>query len=253
MQRYDIKKLARRKKPRRRGEQVELPGIQESLGGRSAYLRALRNMLREIKQKAGGARNEFDLDELARVSLGLVTTAQNTVRRILDLENQRHTETFIRTARRALGVDLRSVVLAPDMNDYLRLAAARNAGLIKNLSEDAAQRVSRTVIDAAINGTSNAALQETLTQQFGIVDNRARLIADDQMAKLNSDLNRQRHTQAGITEYTWRTSRDERVRALHRSLDGRVYRYDEPTGAENGERPGQPIRCRCIAQALVTF
>ena len=59
--------------------------------------------------------------------------------------------------------------------------------------------------------------------------------------------------QAGIEKYTWRTSQDELVRPRHARLEGNVYRYGEPTGAEDGLPPGQPIQCRCVAQAIVSF
>jgi SPP1 gp7 family putative phage head morphogenesis protein len=84
-------------------------------------------------------------------------------------------------------------------------------------------------------------------------DNRAKLIARDQTAKLNSDLNRFRQDQAGVDKYVWRTSQDERVRARHRGLEGKVYEWGEPTGAEDGLPPGQPIQCRCVAQGVVEF
>mgnify|MGYP000156213867 CR=1 FL=1 len=73
------------------------------------------------------------------------------------------------------------------------------------------------------------------------------------VGKFNADLNRIRHEQAGVTEYEWMTSRDERVRARHRKLHGTVYTYGKPTGAESGLPPGQPIRCRCVARAVVRF
>lgn len=140
-----------------------------------------------------------------------------------------------------------------DLTDYLRIAATRNAGLIKGLSADAVKRVQETVTTALINGTPVRQLQGQLTEQLRISDRRAQLIAQDQMAKLNSDLNRIRHEQAGISEYIWTTAHDERVRPLHRSLDGKKYRYGESTGAEGGAAPGQPVRCRCVAVAVVQF
>ena len=96
-------------------------------------------------------------------------------------------------------------------------------------------------------------LRARLKADFGIADKRAALIAQDQTAKLNSDLNRIRQEQAGVTSYEWRTSRDERVRERHRKLDGTVYKWGEPTGAEEGLPPGKPIRCRCVALGVVDF
>ena len=49
----------------------------------------------------------------------------------------------------------------------------------------------------------------------------------------------------GITHYTWRTSQDERVRHEHVLRDGRRFAWDNPP--DDGH-PGQPIRCRCVAE-----
>lgn len=250
MQKYDIRRLTNN---RRRLDTVTLPAIHESVGGRKEYLKALRRMLKELRSAANQTRTEHDFTRLAELSVGLTATSDNMVRRILGLESKRHTETFMRTARRALGVDLRQVIRDDDLTDYLNNAALRNSALIKNLGDDTVNRVSQAVIGATIDGKSATKLQEQLVKDFGILDNRAKFIAQDQMAKLNSDLNRIRHEQAGITEYIWATSRDERVRSLHRSLDRTQYKYGEPTGAEGGQGPGKPVRCRCVARGVVEF
>lgn len=255
----------------RKGSTAQLPKIAGTLAAEREYLKALRTILREMAREtregivplavaeiAANRAMVRDIepswfDRLLAMSTRLVASAEGMVNRILGLESQRHTERFMETAKQALGVDLTAVVRQEDLADYLRAAATRNAALIKGLSDDTVKRVQETVTKAVINGRSAADLRSELTRQFRIEDSRARLIARDQIAKLNSDLNRIRHQQAGVTEYTWRTSADERVRERHRRLEGKVYRYGEPTGAEQGLPPGQPIRCRCIAQAIVTF
>lgn len=246
---YDIRKLTRRGK----GTHVILPGIEESAGGRAAYLRALKAMTKELARTAVQAKDRLDLDSLARLALYLVDKTQTMVNRILSLEAERHTATFISSARRALGIDLRAVVKQEDLAGFLQIAAKRNAKLIKGLSDEIVKRTELAVLDNLISGNSRETLHKTLVDQLGFGESRAKLIAQDQMAKLNSELNEIRHKQAGITEYAWTTSRDERVRPRHRALEGKVYRYGEPTGAEGGLAPGRPIRCRCIAKAIVQF
>jgi len=246
---YKINRFVRRAK----GTEVELPGIEESVGGKAAYLKALRAMLRELAKHARTARTEYDLDELARVAVGLVSIAEGTVRRILRLEAKRHTDTFISSVKRAIGIDVRALVKEEDLEGYLQFAAKRNVSLIKNLSDDTVKRVEQAVLDNLISGNSSETLRKTLVEAFGISDRRAKFIASDQMAKMNADMNEYRHRQAGITEYDWSTSRDERVRPRHRALEGKRYRYGEPTGAEGGVGPGKAPRCRCIARAVITF
>lgn len=269
MIRYDLAKLA---KNRKKGTAATLPPISGSIGAETSYLKALRAALREQAQHtreqiiplaereialaksamtADMAEHEFaSLDVLTS---RLVSIASNTVRRILNLEAERHTATFMAAAKRVLGIDLMAVVRQEDLADYLDSATARNVGLIKGLLEDNAKRIKVAVLDAVINGRSATVLRKTLTKQFGIADRRAKLIARDQIAKTNSDLNRIRQVQAGVTSYQWMTAHDERVRKLHRALDGREYKYGEETGAEGGLAPGQPVNCRCIARGIVKF
>jgi len=179
--------------------------------------------------------------------------ASDTVGRILDLEAQRHTETFMATAKRALGVNLAAVVRDEDLTEYLQAAVARNTSLIQSLSDDVVKRIEQAVYTNSIAGNSVATLRKELQKQFGITDRRANLIARDQTSKFNSDLNKIRQQQAGVTSYTWSTAHDERVRPLHKKLDGNTYKWGEPTGAEDGLPPGQPINCRCVARGIVEF
>ena len=77
-------------------------------------------------------------------------------------------------------------------------------------------------------------------------------------------MNRRRHEQAGVTEYKFRTSEDERVRATHRPMDGLRCRYDDPTVyLSDGKwvsrsnvggvlkHPGQDYQCRCVSLGIV--
>jgi SPP1 gp7 family putative phage head morphogenesis protein len=267
MIRYDIARLAERRK----GTAQPLPAIHGSVGAETAYLKALRAMLRElaahvrthvvpmaereIAAQLAMTRDmgEHEFETLEGIKNRLVAVATATVRRILGLEAKRHTDTFMATAKRVLGVDLAAVVRQEDLAEYLDTAAARNAGLIKSIGDDTVKRIQTAVTNAVINGVPAKDLRKELTRQFGFSDRRAKVVARDQIAKLNSDMNRRRQTQAGVTTYTWRTSHDERVRPLHRDLDGEVYEWGKPTGAEDGLPPGQPIMCRCVAIGIVQF
>lgn len=271
---YSAAKLASSYAIHRKGTQVLLPVIAAGLGAEASYLKVLRDMLRqiaaavredvlpvvarELAAEAAAKRIVQDVDSATfeRIkqlgqSLGII--ASDAINRILGLEGQRHTKTFMQTAKRALGIDLSAVVRTEDLENYLEIAATRNAGLIKGLSDLTVQRVQTTVTNAVLQGRTATELKKQLVGDFGFADSRAKLIARDQIAKTNSDMNRIRQTQAGITEYIWRTSHDERVRPRHKKCDGKTFKYGEPTLAEQGLPPGQPIQCRCIAQAIVEF
>ncbi|MFH4293788.1 minor capsid protein, partial [Acinetobacter baumannii] len=82
-------------------------------------------------------------------------------------------------------------------------------------------------------------------KQLGLsTDYRARLIASDQMGKINGQINQARQLSMGVETYTWQTAKDERVRPDHQYKQGKTFRWDSPP---DGGHPGQPIRCRCTA------
>ena len=83
-----------------------------------------------------------------------------------------------------------------------------------------------------------------------LADYRVRLIARDQTSKMASAFNEARSASVGITQYTWQTAGDERVRPAHEDNDGEVFSFDE--GAvidEDGTmgNPGDAVNCRCVA------
>ena len=250
---------------RKPGTMAQVPVIPPPLGMERSMLAQLRRIeheaargIRELILPTYRRRITTDADEDSFNSLrallnAMVRAVTDQVNQLLRLEGRRHTRAWMSSAKRTFGVDLSAVVREEDLEGYLEQAALRNASLIRGLSDDILKRISQETSSALIAGQSAAQLQQRLKQQLGVADSRARLIARDQTSKLTSDLNRIRHQQAGIDTYIWRTSQDERVRERHRNLEGRVYKYGEPTGAEEGLPPGQPINCRCVAQAVVKF
>lgn len=189
---------------------------------------------------------EVELDNLENVFVAEVSA-------IVALEAADHTAKWSRAVKSALSIDLTSVLVNEDLVDYIDDATTRNAQLIKSLKGDVIDDVRRLVLDAKLNGTSIKQLTSQMQKRFKISLRRASLIAEDQTNKLTSDLNRIRQTQAGIESYHWQTSGNERVRPLHNAINGFLYFWGKLTGAEDGLPPGQPIRCRCTARAVVVF
>lgn len=275
MQRYNLAKLARQQHSRKRGTTATLPPISERLGSVLEYRKALRAMLNEIarqtrediiplyaadraqereeRRRMSDAPGGWWFTRLASSLLGLTTAANEMVERVLRLEGERHTKEFAASVKRAIGIDIGVVIRNEDLEDVLQAASVRSVALIRNLAEETLNRVQQTVLQAASNGDSVATLRKSLVEQFGIVGRRADLIAQDQMSKHVSNMNRIRQQQAGVKTYRWLSSRDERVRPRHRRLDGKQYKWGEATGAEGGLPPGQPVACRCLARGVVEF
>lgn len=261
---YNLPILIKVSRPRARSALI--PTIGESAAFERAYLAQLRRVNKAV---ADGCRDLIlprygvrllttdadasSFDALRMLVGSMVRMVSTSLGDLLQLEATRHTKSWIRNVRTAFGVDLRAVAREEDLEGVLEIAAMRNASLIRGMADDVLKQIAVQTTEALLNGESVAKLRERIRGRLNVSDSRAQLIARDQTAKLNADLNQKRHTDAGIESYVWRTSADERVRPRHRDLEGKVYKYGEPTGAEEGLPPGKPIRCRCIAQAIVEF
>jgi len=148
----------------------------------------------------------------------------------------------------------------PWLQPALSLWADNNYSLIKSLTETYIGQVNQMVVDGVQAGLR---WEELSPKVLGLDDKlsirRARLIARDQVGKLNGVLTQYRMQDAGIPEYKWLTSNDERVRSEHAPLHNRICRWDDPTvWKENGKwvprpgyvtksHPGYDIQCRCTA------
>lgn len=260
-----------REKPGRRRKFAFRPA-EPSVSGDKGYLLALRRMLRGAKQivksdilpaveRANRARrdgmvlDDKGVDEALRklesaLARGLVRTAEEMVETVLKLERKRNTKHFVNAVKGALGIDLASVITEGSIEEAFDAILKRNADLITKLADATREKIRNAVEEAVISGMPSKDLAARLTDDFGVLDSRAKLIARDQMAKANSDLNQIRQQQVGVEQYEWSSSRDERVRPLHRELDGSIFRWDEP-GPDGGLHPGQPINCRCVAIAVI--
>jgi SPP1 gp7 family putative phage head morphogenesis protein len=103
-------------------------------------------------------------------------------------------------------------------------------------------------------GVSTTALKKEIVEKFSAPVNRAALIARDQINKFMGSLSMLRQTEVGVTRYIWVTAADERVRALHRDLDGTEQSWKSPpVSGTGGEKlhPGMPINCRCISSPVL--
>lgn len=121
---------------------------------------------------------------------------------------------------------------------------ASNTSLIKDLPTQHMQRIEQIVRNGVLEGESSKTIAAKIEAAGGVTKRRAELIAVDQIGKANGELTKFRQQELGIEEYTWVDSHDERVRALHRHYDGKIFRWDNPP---SDGHPGMAIRCRCHA------
>ena len=145
-------------------------------------------------------------------------------------------------------------------------------GLIETLKESLTGEMTRAIKQSALeqinylrakvldnlqNGGRTDRLAELIRAYFGVAKRRARLIAEYGTGQLVSDFRETSYEALGSTEYVWDTSHDEKVRADHRALDGRVFSWSNPPIADRATgfrgHPGHAANCRCSARPIINF
>lgn len=127
---------------------------------------------------------------------------------------------------------------------------AENMTLIKSIDNQTMEKIQYTLSQKIISAANKEILMQDLTQEIKniakVSESRAALIGADQVGKLNGRLVQYRQQSAGIEYFIWRTMGDRRVRPAHAAKNGVMYRWDSPV-----EKPGEAIRCRCVAQPVI--
>lgn len=123
-----------------------------------------------------------------------------------------------------------------------------NLNYIKSIDAEILAKIRHELSDAIISGVNSALLTKQISEKIADIADieikRATLIGADQVGKLNSRMAQYRQQNAGLTQYKWSTSRDERVRQWHREREGQIFWWNNPPFDGN---PGMAIRCRCVA------
>lgn len=175
---------------------------------------------------------------VADIARRFVTTANNS--------NRRRTE-------RDLGINIYSD--SQTLQDYLAVSTADNVALIKSIPSQYLTQVESIVMANVRAGGRPSNIAKALQQQLGVTERRAKMIARDQVNKINSNLASMRIKDVGYKYFKWETSNDERVRDRHEDVSERVtaygkgvYRFDNPPIVDQNlpQLPGEPIQCRCV-------
>jgi SPP1 gp7 family putative phage head morphogenesis protein len=146
--------------------------------------------------------------------------------------------------------------IGDDAKDRLSKDYTENMKLwIKKFSEEQIRELRGIVEQNALTGYRFAALKAGIQQRYGVTVSKSNFLARQETGLFMSKFRRERYGEAGIKQYRWSTSHDERVRDRHKHLDGKVFSYSAPpiVDAATGRRanPGEDFNCRCVDIPLV--
>lgn len=174
------------------------------------------------------------------------------VRRINKTQYQRMSDEY----KTRFGIDI-----APTVDeDLLQEMIEANVNLITSIKTDFISQVGDEVRKQLFEGERSTGLIQIIHDRGNVTMNRAKFIARDQTAKLNSAITRERNNKLGIKTYIWTGAMDVRQRKDHKVMNGKLCRFDDATvySDDNGEtwkkrrsiggvelHPGEDYNCRC--------
>ncbi len=214
----------------------QLPGLMQSAARErfdAGEGKRIRDLIEQARARMSNTVQQADLDRLAEEFARRTATYQRVQ--------------ILKQTRAALGVDvfLADRGLATLVDGFV----SENVALIKSLPEQIIAGVEGTITRGVTSGKLHRDIAKDLEDRFGFGEDRAKLIARDQVGKFYGQVNATRQKELGIDQFIWRTSNDERVRDEHAVLEGEVFSFADGGHPEEG-LPGEAINCRCFAEPV---
>jgi len=172
---------------------------------------------------------------------------------IANLNGKLSVKEWKNTIRATLGIDITEDYY---MGDFFKKAlgdwVGENVDLITTIPHDTLAKMKEIVLDCYQKGTTTTSLMKQLQEEYGVSKRHSRLIARDQIAKLNAQITKAQQQDAGVEEYIWWCVNDGRSRQTHKDLHKKVCRWDTPQEVAPGRycHPGEDYQCRCIARPV---
>lgn len=153
-----------------------------------------------------------------------------------------------------VGRGLQREITSTPVGNIIRERMAEQVTLIKSIPLGAAQRVHELAVQAVVEGRRSTDFVDEIMRIGGASKSRARLIARTEVGRASTEFTKARAAVAGSTHFIWRTVGDSDVRASHRRLDGRMFRWDDPPECDPGIHalPGAVFNCRCIPEPILS-
>lgn len=258
--------------------QIPMSAEREYVRLTNAYMKLLKEELEEnlpkLKESYKENRNELvaenrradaATDLMLKVSELFTAMKSNLVKKTIGFGLRRRLESLAslnrkltvkewkRAIKATLGIDIREdYYLGEFYGEQLLQWVKENIDLISTIPEDTLGKMQDIVYNGYVNGRTTTQMVKDIQRAYGVSKRHATLIARDQTAKLNGQIQRYQQMDAGINEYIWSTTGDERVRSSHAALNGKKFSWSEPPTNSDGRacHPGEDYQCRCIGRPV---
>ena len=141
--------------------------------------------------------------------------------------------------RRVIGVDI--FLGDENLENITSTFITHNVQLIRSVETRYFNDLNQTLYNGFSEGLRWEEIAETIQDRYGVSEWNAERVARDQINKLNGQLTEERQTELGVTQYVWRTSLDDRVRATHEAHEGQTFEWEDAPASTG--HPGEDILC----------
>lgn len=118
--------------------------------------------------------------------------------------------------------------------------------LIKSVQREHVDKIGLAIKRGLREGRLQKDVTKDIQRLTGMCKRRAQLIARNAPLQYSGALTKHHQISAGIKQYRWQTSGDERVRESHRDRNNKVYAWEGP-----GPHPRSEVNCRCDAVPML--
>lgn len=139
------------------------------------------------------------------------------------------------------------------VQDQAQIAIGENTSLIKSVGSQYLDNVRAAVWSSVKDGYDLESLIKQLKHIDGVTDRRAKIIAKDQVAKVNQDFEDARCEELGITEAIWLHSHaGKQPRPSHVKANGTRYNIKQGLYLDGAWTwPAFQINCRCRKKLII--
>jgi SPP1 gp7 family putative phage head morphogenesis protein len=205
--------------------------------------------------KAKVAADVLSIKKLLDFSLGNITEAIKSLK-IVDVAKQMFLDLQERTINNFNKNKIQ--VIAPKMSDFRAKQLAENYTenlefYIKKWQPEEIIKMREVVGQMAIDGESRITIANYIEKQFKVSQRKAKFLARNESSIATTEYLSAKYQEEGFEEFEWVTNLDGRERKLHKELNGKIFRFDDPPiiyidekkGIVQRGLPGETYNCRC--------
>lgn len=242
-------------------------GVEASRAIEASYLAAMKRIIRQLRNQVNSqllpSLGQFEVEyikdspslivyfsgivnQLDRQVGDIEETAESIASKMATATEAFNRRNFVKSINQAVGINLSDIIKAEGVQVQIEASIVENIDLIKTIPKQYHERIKKAISQGIDQGDNFFSIRKQILEIGESTDKRARLIARDQVAKLNAAVTETRQKKMGITNYFWRTSRDERVRPTHKANADKNFAWSDPPSKTG--HPGEDIQCRCTAE-----